>query len=198
MKIKEVTSYLESLAPLSSSESYDNCGLIVGDDQEDIRQVLISLDCVESTVDEAIEKGCNLIIAHHPIVFKGLKKFNGRNYIERTVIKAIKNNIAIYAIHTNLDNYQFGVNREIGERLGLSDLSVLAPKQNVLSKLVFFCPADYSNQVLEVMFNAGAGAIGNYSNCSFKTKGIGTFLPGENANPYAGEIDRFLLSMRIG
>ena len=188
MKIKEVTNYLESLVPLSSSESYDNCGLIVGNEEDEIQQVLISLDCIESTIDEAIEKGCNLIIAHHPIIFQGLKKLNGNNYVERTVIKAVKNDISIYAIHTNLDNYQFGVNREIGERLGLSDLKVLHPKNNVLSKLVCYCPTINSELVLDAMFNAGAGEIGKYSNCSFKIKGVGTFLPGEDANPYSGGI----------
>ena len=188
MKIKEVTNYLESLVPLSSSESYDNCGLIVGNEEDEIQKVLISLDCIESTIDEAIEKGCNLIIAHHPIIFQGLKKLNGNNYVERTVIKAVKNDISIYAIHTNLDNYQFGVNREIGERLGLSDLKVLHPKNNVLSKLVCYCPTINSELVLDAMFNAGAGEIGKYSNCSFKIKGVGTFLPGEDANPYSGGI----------
>jgi dinuclear metal center YbgI/SA1388 family protein len=189
MRIKEITNYLESLVPLSSSESYDNCGLIVGNEENEIHQVLISLDCIESTVDEAIEKGCNLIIAHHPIIFQGLKKLNGNNYVERTVIKAVKNDISIYAIHTNLDNYQFGVNREIGERLGLSDLKVLNPKNNVLSKLVCYCPTINSELVLDAMFNAGAGKIGKYSNCSFKIKGVGTFLPGEDANPHSGKID---------
>lgn len=188
MRIKEITSYLETLAPLSSQESYDNCGLIVGDENNEVKQVLISLDCVEATVDEAIQKGCNLIIAHHPIVFGGLKKLNGKNYVERTVIKAIKNDVAIYAIHTNLDNYQFGVNREIGERLGLKDLRVLAPKKNVLSKLVCFCPANDSDAVLNAMFDAGAGAIGNYSNCSFKSKGEGSFLPGVDSNPHSGKV----------
>lgn len=186
MRIKEVISYLESLAPLSSQESYDNCGLIVGDKNTEISQGLISLDCIESTVDEAIEKGCNLIISHHPIVFGGLKKLNGKNYVERTVIKAIKNDIAIYAIHTNLDNYRFGVNREIGERLGLENIQVLAPKKNVLSKLVCFCPTVNSEGVLNSMFDAGAGSIGNYSNCSFKSNGEGTFMPNTEANPFSG------------
>lgn len=186
MRIKEVISYLESLAPLSSQETYDNCGLIVGDKSTEISQVLISLDCIESTVDEAIEKGCNLIISHHPIVFGGLKKLNGKNYVERTVIKAIKNDVAIYAIHTNLDNYQFGVNREIGERLGLTNIQVLAPKKNVLSKLVCFCPSQKTDTVLNAMFDAGAGSIGNYSNCSFKSSGEGTFMPNAEANPFTG------------
>jgi dinuclear metal center YbgI/SA1388 family protein len=124
MKIKELIAYLESLAPLSTQENYDNCGLLVGDAELAINGVLVSLDCTESIVDEAIAKGCNIIISHHPIVFKGLKKITGKNYVERTLLKAIKNDIAIYAIHTNLDNYRFGVNRKIGEKLGLQNLQV--------------------------------------------------------------------------
>lgn len=189
MRIKEITSYLETLAPLSSQESYDNCGLIVGDANSEVTGAIISLDCIEATVQEAIDKECNLIIAHHPIVFGGLKKLNGKNYIERTVIKAIKNDIAIYAIHTNLDNYQFGVNHEIGNRLGLENLKVLAPKKNVLSKLVCFCPEDSSSRVLNAMFEAGAGQIGNYSECSFVTEGKGSFKPGDGSNPVVGEKD---------
>ena len=134
MKIKEITNYLESLAPISSQEPYDNSGLIVGDSNKTISKVLVSLDCTEVIVDEAIQSGCEMIIAHHPIVFSGLKKLNGSDYIQRTVIKAIKNDIAIYAIHTNLDNYRYGVNAEIGRRLGLSNLRILDPKKEVLNK----------------------------------------------------------------
>ncbi len=187
MKIKEITDYLESLAPLSSQESYDNCGLIVGDSNTEFKKALISLDCIEATVDEAIEHNCNLIIAHHPIVFSGIKKLNGSNYIERTVIKAIKNDIAIYAIHTNLDNYQYGVNDEIATRLGLKNVRILSPKKNVLTKLVCFVPYNSKNIVLDSMFSAGAGRIGNYEQCSFQTEGQGSFLPNENANPIEGK-----------
>lgn len=185
-KISEVTSYLESLAPLSSQESYDNCGLIVGDANSEVTEVLISLDCIESTVDEAIERGCNLIISHHPIVFSGLKKINGADYIQRTVVKAIKNDIAIYAIHTNLDNYRFGVNREIGERLGLKNLRILSPKSNVLNKIVCYVPTDHYETVSNAMFNAGAGNIGDYNEASFTTLGKGTYTPNENASPFEG------------
>ncbi len=108
-KIKDITHFLETIAPLSYQESYDNAGLIVGASTASVTNVLVSLDCTEAVVDEAIAKNCNLIVAHHPIVFKGLKKFNGRNYVERTVIKAIKNDIAIYATHTNLDHVVGGV-----------------------------------------------------------------------------------------
>ena len=124
MKVKEITRYLENIAPLSYQENYDNCGLIVGDENTVVTAALITLDCTEVIVDEAIETGCNLIIAHHPIIFKGLKKLNGSNYIQRTVIKAIKNNIAIYAIHTNLDNVLNGVSANIAERLGVAGLGI--------------------------------------------------------------------------
>ena len=187
MTIKEITSYLESLAPLSSQESYDNSGLIVGNPDREVNNVLVSLDCVERTVDEAIEKNCELIIAHHPIVFKGLKRLNGSDYVERTVIKAIKNDIAIYAIHTNLDNYRFGVNYEIGERLKLKDLKVLRPNSNVLSKLICYIPETHFEEVSDAMFDVGAGRIGDYDECGFSTRGEGTFRPTEQAKPFIGE-----------
>ena len=189
MKIKEITDYLESLAPLNSQESYDNCGLIVGNKNDVINQVLISLDCVEATVEEAIQKGCNLIIAHHPIVFRGIKKFNGKNYVERTIIKAIKNDVAIYAIHTNFDNYRFGVNHEIGQRLKLSNLEILSPKKDVLNKVAFYVPREYSETVRQVMYEAGAGEIGDYAECSFSVEGRGTFKPVSDANPFEGRLN---------
>ena len=136
MKIKQINNFLESYAPLSYQESYDNCGLIVGDAKAEVNGALITLDCTEAVIDEAIATGCNLVIAHHPIIFSGLKKLNGSNYIERTVIKAIKNNIAIYAIHTNLDNVHNGVNAKIAEKLGLINCKVLSLKQEVNSDLV--------------------------------------------------------------
>ena len=136
MKIKQVTNFLENIAPLEYQENYDNCGLIVGDAKAEVNGSLITLDCTEAVIDEAIATGCNLVIAHHPIIFSGLKKLNGSNYIERTVIKAIKNNIAIYAIHTNLDNVHNGVNAKIAEKLGLINCKVLSLKQEVNSDLV--------------------------------------------------------------
>lgn len=190
MKIHEITNYLEQLAPLSSQESYDNSGLIVGNANDEVTKALISLDCIESTIDEAIERGCNLIIAHHPIVFKGLRKLNGTDYVQRTVLKAIKNDVAIYAIHTNLDNYRFGVNAEIGRRLGLEKLRILSPKENVLNKLTVFVPLDHKEKVREALFSAGAGNIGDYQECSFEVAGTGTFKPVNNATPFEGETDK--------
>ena len=188
MTIGDLTKYLETLAPRSWQESYDNSGLIVGDPSDELKGVLVSLDCLESIVDEAISKGANMVVSHHPIVFKGIKQLNGKNYVERTVLKAIRNNIALYAIHTNFDNYFHGVNEEIGERLGLEKLRILAPKTELLNKLVFFVPTYAAESVSQAIFNAGAGKIGNYDECGFSIEGSGSFRPLEGADPAEGEI----------
>ncbi|MEO6522633.1 MAG: Nif3-like dinuclear metal center hexameric protein [Mucilaginibacter sp.] len=187
MKLAELTSYLESIAPLAYQEDYDNSGLIVGKPDMEISQALISLDCTEAVVDEAIAKGCQVIVSHHPIVFKGLKKFNGKTYVERVIEKAIKHNVAIYAIHTNLDNVENGVNARICETLGLQDCRILAPKQGLLKKLVTFVPTSHADKVRAALFNAGAGHIGNYSECSFNAEGTGTFKGNANTDPFVGE-----------
>jgi dinuclear metal center YbgI/SA1388 family protein len=186
LTIKDVTLYLESIAPRTYQESYDNAGLITGSGADEVSGILVTLDCTEAVVQEAVDRKCNLIVAHHPIVFKGLKKLTGANYVERTVIKAIRNNIAIYAIHTNLDNVHTGVNRKICEKIGLKNLRVLVPKKDTLMKLVTFIPGGQAEEVLNALYSAGAGQIGNYSNCSFSLEGTGTFKPGENANPHIG------------
>ncbi len=187
MKIKDLTDYLEEIAPLSYQESYDNAGLIVGDPNKEISSALICLDCVEEVIDEAIAHNIDLIIAHHPIVFKGLKKLNGKDYVERVVIKAIKNDIAIYAIHTNLDHVSVGVSKKICDKLGLVNTRVLAPKDNLLKKLVTFVPQSHKEQVKDSIFAAGAGKIGNYSECSFEVNGQGNFKANEDADPFVGE-----------
>lgn len=187
MEVGSVISVLEELAPRSMQESYDNSGLIVGDRSAEVKGVLVSLDCTPEIVNEAISKGCNLIVSHHPIVFKGLKKITGANYIERSVINAIKNDIAIYAIHTNLDNFNEGVNRIIGERIGLKNLKILQPKSGVLCKLSVFVPEDAASNLSSALFNAGAGKIGNYEECQFSIQGEGTFKPVGDAKPVEGE-----------
>lgn len=186
-KIKDIIQYLESIAPISYQESYDNSGLLVGSPEQEVKKVLITLDATEAVVEEAISTGCNLIIAHHPIIFKGIKKLNGSNYIERVIIKAIKHDIAIYAIHTNLDNIKAGVNKKIAEKIGLKNLKILAPKNTTLIKLVTFVPVDKTAAVLDALNEAGAGQIGHYKNCSFRVAGIGTFEPDAAANPTIGE-----------
>ncbi|MFD2598338.1 Nif3-like dinuclear metal center hexameric protein [Sphingobacterium corticis] len=188
MTIKELTNYLEQIAPLSYQESYDNSGLIVGNSNDEVHRALISLDCTEDVVDEAIAKGCDIIISHHPIVFKGLKRFTGSNYVERTVMKAIQNGIALYAIHTNLDNVLGGVNSKIAEKLGLESVSILSPKKGILKKLAVFVPRTHVEEVRQAIFDAGAGHVGEYDECSYNTAGYGTFRPLENANPTIGEV----------
>lgn len=190
MKIAEVISFLESLAHPSLQEHYDNAGLITGDANWECNGIICSLDATEGVVKEAIEKKCNLIVAHHPIIFTGLKKINGKNYIEKTVIRAIKNDIAIYSIHTNLDNVIDGVTGRMAKMLGLQNVSVLAPKQNTLKKLFTFVPADKAEEVRNAIFEAGGGYIANYSECSFNTAGEGTFKPGPGTNPYTGDIGK--------
>ncbi len=184
--IQQVTNYLEEFAPRVYQENYDNSGLIVGNPSEEVTGVMVSLDAVEPIVEEALAKNCNLIVAHHPIVFKGLKKLNGRNYVERTVIKAIKHDIAIYAIHTNLDNVAGGVNFKIAEKLGLEDVKILAPKKQNQMKLTVFAPKENTPTILNALGKAGAGKIGNYEYCSFRTEGKGTFRGNEAANPTIG------------
>ncbi len=187
MKLKEITDFLESYAPLAYQESYDNSGLITGNKEMEITGALICLDSVEAVIDEAIAIGCNLVIAHHPIVFSGLKKFNGSNYVERVIIKAIQNNIAIYAAHTNLDNVYNGVNARIAENLGLVNCKVLSPQKNTLKKLVTYCPVDKADEIRNALFAAGAGNISNYDECSFNNEGFGTFRAGDGAAPFVGE-----------
>ncbi len=187
MQLKELTQFLETIAPLAYQESYDNSGLIVGNFDKEINKALISLDCTEAIVDEAIKNKCDIIISHHPIVFKGLKKLNGSNYIERVVIKAIENKIAIYAIHTNLDAVDIGVNFKICEKIGLLNCRILSPKKNGLKKLVFFVPLAYADIVRTEIFEAGGGQIGNYTNASFNTNGIGTFKGNGFTNAFVGK-----------
>ncbi|MFT6828497.1 MAG: dinuclear metal center YbgI/SA1388 family protein [Roseivirga sp.] len=187
VKIKDIVEALEKLAPKAYQESYDNAGLITGQMNWQVTGILATLDCIESVIDEAIEKQCNLIVAHHPIVFKGLKQINGKNYVERTIIKAIKNDIAIYAIHTNLDHVITGVNHKIASKIGLINTRILAPKSQTLEKIVAFVPTESTQKVIDALHEAGAGEIGNYSHCSFKVSGKGNFKPNAFSNPTIGE-----------
>ncbi len=186
--IGEVVRHLEDFAPPSYQEDYDNCGLLTGDVSQPVTSILVTLDCTEGVVQEAIERGANLIVAHHPIIFRGLKRLTGRNYVERTIILAIRHEIAIFAMHTNLDNVYNGVNRKIAERLGLVNVRVLQPKRGTLTKLVTFVPREQAANVLAALHEAGAGNIGNYKNCSFTVEGTGTFLPSDRANPALGKV----------
>ena len=188
MKIHEITDYLEEIAPLHYQESYDNSGLLVGDFNSKVKGALISLDCTESVIDEAISLGINLVISHHPIIFSSLNKINGRNYVERVIIKAIKNDIAIYAIHTNLDNVFEGVNSKIAEKLGLINCKILLPKSKQIKQLVVYCPLTHSLALKEALLENGAGSFRNYDNCSFSVKGKGTFRPKKGSSPFLGNL----------
>ncbi|MDX2189515.1 MAG: Nif3-like dinuclear metal center hexameric protein [Bacteroidota bacterium] len=187
MKISEITQALESFAPLAYQESYDNCGLLVGDTNAELSKVLVTLDVTEEVVEEALKLGCNLIVAHHPIIFKGLKKIANSNYVERTVVSAIKKDIAIYAIHTNLDNVVQGVSFRMAQKLGLQNIKILDPQRNKLSKLTVFVPNENVEVLAKALHDAGAGNIGNYQECSFRMLGTGTFKPNEFANPHLGQ-----------
>ena len=190
MKIKEILAVIEAFAAPELQEDYDNAGLITGSASWECSGVLCTLDVTLEVVKEAIEKDCNLILAHHPIVFRGLKRINGKNYVEQVVIEAIKKDIAIYAAHTNLDNVVLGVNGKIAEKLSIKNFSILSPKQRVLRRLITFAPNDKAEEVRQAIFDAGAGHIGQYSECSFNSQGVGTFKAEEGANPYVGEIGK--------
>lgn len=190
MKINNIIQVLEQLAPPLLQESYDNAGLITGSALWECNGVICTLDATEAVILEAKEKGCNLVVAHHPIVFGGIKKLNGKNYVEKAVIAAIKNDIAIYAIHTNLDNIIHGVNNRIADKIGLINRSILAPKAGLLMKLYSFVPHAAAEKLRNALFAAGAGDIGHYSHCSFSGEGTGSFRAGEDTNPHVGEIGK--------
>lgn len=175
-------------APLPLQESYDNAGLQVGLHETEVKGALLCLDVTEEVIDEAVTSECNLIISHHPLLFKPLKRITGANYVERCILKAISNNIAIYSAHTNLDNAAGGVNFKIAEKLGLKNLKILSPKENSLLKLVVYVPLSHAESVRNALFAAGCGAIGDYDSCSYNIVGEGTFRAGENSSPYCGEI----------
>jgi dinuclear metal center YbgI/SA1388 family protein len=187
MKIAEIIAWLESIAPPSLQEHYDNAGLLTGNAGWTCTGALCTLDATEEVIKEAIERNCNLVVAHHPIIFGGLKKINGKNYVEKTIITAIKNDVAIYAIHTNLDNVIAGVNGMMADKLGLSNRKILAPKEATLKKLFTFVPVAEAEKVRSALFAAGGGHIGNYNECSFGIEGTGTFKGGEGANPFVGK-----------
>lgn len=188
MTVRDITTVLESVAPLNLQESYDNSGLITGDGDWECGKLLISLDATEEVIKEAVANGCNMVVSHHPILFSPIRKINGTNYVEKAIIAAIKNNVALYACHTNLDNVLNGVNSQIASRIGLQEHRILSPKQGMLKKLAVFVPRDKSEAVRQQMFNAGAGHIGKYSECSFTVDGTGTFKAGPEAKPFMGNI----------
>ena len=192
MKIKDIFPILEEMAPLAYAEDFDNVGLLVGNPEKEATGILVCHDALESVIDEAVSKNCNLVVCFHPILFSGLKKITGKNYVERSIIKAIKNDIAIYAVHTALDNHPEGVNKIFCDALGLINTKILIPKENYIRKLVTYTIPENAEEVRNALFNAGAGSIGNYDNCSFNSKGIGTYMGNEHSNPEIGERFEFV------
>ncbi|MFV8364305.1 Nif3-like dinuclear metal center hexameric protein [Flavobacterium sp. ZT3P35] len=197
MKIKEIITVLEEMAPLAYAEDFDNVGLLVGDQDTDATGILVCHDALENIIDEAIAKNCNLVVCFHPILFSGLKKITGKNYVERAIIKAIKNDIAIYAVHTALDNHQEGVNKIFSDALGLINTRILIPKEHFIRKLVTYTNPENAETVRNALFDAGAGTIGNYENCSFNSNGIGTYRGNEQSNPEIGERFEFVQANEI-
>jgi len=187
MRIKDITDSIEQLAPLPYAESFDNVGLLTGSGDWEVTGVLVTLDTLEAVVDEALAQNCNLIVSFHPIIFSGIKNFSKPGYVERTIIKAIKNDIAIYAIHTALDNSFHGVNDMICQQLGLHNRKILIPQPGTIKKLITFVPTETAGAVRQALFVAGAGSIGNYDHCSFNNEGTGTFRGNENSKPVVGE-----------
>jgi len=187
MKAKQIIAQLEELAPPSLQESYDNSGLMCGSPDMEVDSALLSLDCTEKVVDEALEKGVQMLVCHHPLIFGNLKSISGKNEVERCLIKAIKSDLLIYSIHTNLDNVKNGVNAKLAETIGLKKCQILRPKTEQLSKLVFFVPLKQAEAVRMAIFNAGGGEIGNYSHCSFNSEGKGSFMANNSAEPYVGD-----------
>ncbi len=186
--VQDICSLIEEYAPLALQESYDNAGLLAGNAAMEVEGILLCIDVTEAVIDEAIEKNCNLIISHHPLIFVGLKRFTGENYIQRCVIKAIRNDIALYAAHTNMDSVMNGVNGKIAEKIGLRNINILRAKQNSLLKLITFVPDKHVDSVRTTLFEVGAGHIGNYDSCSYNMDGFGTFRANEPANPFVGNI----------
>ena len=186
MKIHQITQILEAWAPLHYAEDFDNVGLLVGNPNDEASGILVTHDCLEEVVDEAIDKDCNLIVCFHPILFKGLKRFTGNSHVVRAVRKAIKSDVAIYTIHTALDNQAYGVSFGLSQSLGLTNTSVLLPKEDTLKKLNFYVPKAQAEHVRNALFAAGAGKLGSYDECSFSLDGEGSFRPSQNSAPYVG------------
>lgn len=188
MKIKEVISALEMFAPLPLQDGFDNAGLQIGLTDAEATGALLCLDVTEAVVDEAITLGYNLIVSHHPLLFKGYKSLTGKDYVERCIMKAVKNDIVIFSMHTNLDNAMGGVNYKIADKIGLKNVQILDAKEDCLLKLVTFVPENQAEKVRQALFEAGCGNIGNYDACSYNVNGKGTFRAGEGTHPYCGKV----------
>ncbi|AWM14308.1 Nif3-like dinuclear metal center hexameric protein [Flavobacterium sp. NRK F10] len=197
MKLSEILTVLEEMAPLSYAEDFDNVGLLVGQPEQEVSGILVCHDALESVIEEAVEKKCNLVVCFHPILFSGIKKITGKNYVERAILKAIKHDIAIYAVHTALDNHKKGVNKIFCNALGLTHTKILIPKTNYIKKLITYTIPENAEKLRNALFDSGAGKIGNYEDCSFNSQGIGTYLGGEDSSPQIGERFEFVENTEI-
>ncbi len=197
MKIKDILPVLEEMAPLAYAEDFDNVGLLAGNTEQIVTGILVCHDALEEVIDEAIAKNCNFVVCFHPIIFSGLKSLTGKNYVERSVIKAIRNDIAIYAVHTALDNHMDGVNKIFSDALGLQDTKILIPKKDFIRKLVTYTVLENADKIRNAMFEAGAGTIGNYDHCSFNSEGFGTYIPNEGSDPVIGEQGKMTVSNEV-
>lgn len=187
----EIISLFEQFSPKKYAMEGDKIGLQVGDLSRPVKRVMIALDVLDEVVEEAISQSVNLIIAHHPPIFRSLSKITMDNPSGKLMYKLIKHDIAVYAAHTNLDVAKGGVNDLLSAALGLQDAEVLVPTyEDKLKKLVVYVPKDHVEQVKKAIGDAGAGAIGNYSHCVFSTKGIGEFQPLEESDPYIGNVNK--------
>ncbi|RYJ45660.1 Nif3-like dinuclear metal center hexameric protein [Flavobacterium beibuense] len=197
MKIKDVITVLEQMAPLAYAEDFDNVGLLVGNSNNQTTGVLVCHDALENVIDEAIAKNCNMVVCFHPILFSGLKKITGKNYVERSIIKAIKNDVAIYAVHTALDNHKHGVNKIFCDALSLQNTKILVPKENYIRKLITYTIPENMEKLRNALFDAGAGNIGNYENCSFTSQGFGSYQGNDDSNPTIGMPGEFVEDKEI-
>jgi len=188
MQIKELVQFLDTRIPEGLQEEFDNSGLLVGEPEQELSGVLICVDVTEEVIREAVQKQANLVLSHHPLIFSGINTLTGKNYVERSLIAAIRNDIAVYSAHTSLDNLKEGLNFRMADKLGLKDKGILRPKSEQLLKLVFFVPHDHADQVRRAVFEAGAGIVGDYQGCSYNLSGKGSFIPGEGTDPYVGKI----------
>ena len=187
MKLKELCSYLDSAVPLAFQEGYDNSGLQVGSPEREITSAMITLDVTEDVIKDALAEKCDVVVSHHPLIFNGIKNLTGKSFTEKIIYEAVKNDIAVYSAHTNLDVFNSGVSRKMAEKIGLEDISVLSPSANLLLKLVTFIPESYLEKVRNAIFEAGAGVTGNYDFCAFTNSGTGSFRGNEMAKPFVGE-----------
>ncbi len=188
MKIQEVVEHLNGRFLPCYQEGWDNCGLLVGDAMQEITGTLVCLDVTMPVIEEAMEKGCNLIVSHHPLIYKGVMRLTPATETGRMLLQLAQQGICVYAAHTDLDKLSWGVSGELIQRLGVENYQVLEPVEGALKKLVTYCPTSHATKVREALWEAGAGEIGNYKHCSYQVHGEGTFCAGTSAHPYVGEI----------